>query len=276
MISKKYNCKTNDSFEDPKIYIKKIKNNFGIFENYKQYIRSLYFKEFKEKIELFELKDINNAFEKKMPYISGKRKITNISIQFPKNQFIMNHIFNDIIKIINFEKVFPLNNEYGLAYFNEQEWIFFTIDEVNYQNYISNSEKIMSLFYKNYMDNKIETNSLFSEEDKYILPSYVRGYNFETNIFNYFYLKINLPTAPDLLIKLKNDNIKNDNFDEDENTKNNQNSNKQIYFDDYINEIKNNFDYLQTDGTFINSNNKEIEIKEIEYEILTYQCLNNA
>ena len=287
--SEKRNCKTKSSFNGPN---KKINNNFKNFDDYMINNKNLYFKEFKEKfyskedkdlsiksnnleqIDAFKLLEIQKAFDKEMPYISGRKKISNNSIQFPKKQFIMKQLFQDIIKIINNKNKFPLNKEYGLAYFEKQEWIFFTIDEVNYQNYISDSKKIMSLFYKDYMDNKIEINSLFSEDDKFILPSNVRGYNFETNVFKYFCLKTNLPTAPELLIKLKKENLKNDAFDKDDNTTNNQNLNKKIYFNDYIDEIKSNFNYLELDGALINSKNEEIEIKEIENEILTYQSLN--
>ena len=102
----------------------------------------------------------------------------------------MKNLFNDIIDTLSDNKPYPLENKYGLTYINDNEWIYFTIEEMNYQKYISDSKKMYSFLYDDYMNKVINEKEFFTENDKYILPSTIRGLNFERNTYKLLQIKI--------------------------------------------------------------------------------------
>ena len=120
--------------------------------------------------------------------------------------------------------------------------------------------------YNDYLNNTLDTNSFFTDEDKYILPSNIRAKIIEKNSFNYFQLKTKLKSAPDLLIKLKD---KNTYFETN-------NQDKLLTFNEYINQIQLNFDYLEIDGALINDSEEIIYLRheEIDKPILAYKEIN--
>lgn len=73
----------------------------------------------------------------------------------------MKNLFNDIIDTLSDNKPYPLENKYGLTYINDNEWIYFTIEEMNYQKYISDSKKMYSFLYDDYMNKVINEKEFF-------------------------------------------------------------------------------------------------------------------
>jgi len=286
-IEKKRKCKTKVSstttlsdfysINSPS-NINELERNLKNFSDYKDDISNKYFGEFKitvmqdsktkeessiqDKKEKENILEIKKDFQKKFPYISGIKAIDNNSIKVPAKQYFMNNLFNGIISLFQAKKPYPVDKKYGLVYFRELEWIFFTIEELYYQKYLSDSTKIMAYLYEDYSKNVLNTSSFFTEEDLYILPSNLRAKIFEKNAFNYFLLKTKLKSGPDLLIKLRNKETNEEKI----------NKEKKIIFSDYINLIKHNFDYLEIDGALINNTKEERSIK-IEQPILTYETI---
>ena len=113
------------------------------------------------------------------------------------------------------------------------------MEELPYQQYISDANKQLSLFYEDFMNNKINPNNLNFENDKNISPTSIKGLDFEKNVTKYFQNKIKLEESPDLLIKL--DPIEKYNEDNDNHSKN-------INFDEYFKFIK--YNYIEIDGAF--------------------------
>jgi len=286
-IEKKRKCKTKVSstttlsdfysINSPS-NINELERNLKNFSDYKDDISNKYFEEFKitvmqdsktkeessiqDKKEKENILEIKKDFQNKFPYISGIKAIDNNSIKVPAKQYFMNNLFNGIISLFQAKKPYPVDKKYGLVYFRELEWIFFTIEELYYQKYLSDSTKIMAYLYEDYSKNVLNTSSFFTEEDLYILPSNLRAKIFEKNAFNYFLLKTKLKSGPDLLIKLRNKETNEEKI----------NKEKKIIFSDYINLIKHNFDYLEIDGALINNTKEERSIK-IEQPILTYETI---
>ena len=282
----KAKCKTEESsvISDSKsktssYNINEFKNNFQTIEKYKNEIYNKYFEDFKKsflknskvnsqeteekdiqgEIDIFTIK---KEFTKKFPYISGEKKIDCNSINIPTNQYFMNNLFKGVIQLFENNKSYPANNKYGLVYFREQEWIFFTIEELYYQQYLSDSNKIMSFLYEDYSKDILNKKILFTEDDQYTLPSYMNSKIFEKNAFNYFQLKTQLKQGPDLLLKLidKREYVQHEEI---------------CTFSDYIEQIKSNFDYLEIDGALINDSEKEKSLKDndIENSILAYKSI---
>ena len=286
-IEKKRKCKTKVSstttlsdfysINSPS-NINELERNLKNFSDYKDDISNKYFEEFKitvmqdsktkeessiqDKKEKENILEIKKDFQKKFPYISGIKAIDNNSIKVPAKQYFMNNLFNGIISLFQAKKPYPVDKKYGLVYFRELEWIFFTIEELYYQKYLSDSTKIMAYLYEDYSKNVLNTSSFFTEEDLYILPSNLRAKIFEKNAFNYFLLKTKLKSGPDLLIKLRNKETNEEKI----------NKETKIIFSDYINLIKHNFDYLEIDGALINNTKEERSIK-IDQPILTYETI---
>ena len=153
-----------------------VKKRFATFGNYMNEIKKQYLKEFKKALEknenILDNFEIFNKFEEKMPIISGKFPIQNCGsyINIP-DQYFMRNIFWEIINIVtNKDSAYPMDNKYGLAYFYDKEWIFFTIDEIYYQKYISQANQVMSLLYSDYTNQILNPKDLFTKDDKYILP----------------------------------------------------------------------------------------------------------
>ena len=279
---KKKECKTFESYnnsnnslsyesDDSSNDIIELRKKFFCFANYKSDIKNKYFNEFKKSYQE-NIKDkhtyseIQNDFEKKFPYISGMKKIDIDSINIHTKQYFMNEIFNKIFELFEDNKAYPIDEKYGLVHFLEQEWIFFTLEEYYYQLYLLNQNRIMFFMYNDYLNNTLYTNSFFTDEDKYILPSNIRAKIIEKNSFNYFQLKTKLKSAPDLLIKLKD---KNTYFETN-------NQDKLLTFNEYINQIQLNFDYLEIDGALINDSEEIIYLRheEIDKPILAYKEIN--
>ena len=143
-----------------------------------------------------------------MPYISGASAIDLKAIQIPSNQYFMKNFFKDIIEFFLENKSFPGEQKCGLVYLFNQEWIYYTIEELFYQKYISHCNKILSLAYEDFRNYKLEPDTLFTEKDKYILPSSVRGY-----ATKFLQESKELKASPDLLIKLKQKNYRDKNYD---------------------------------------------------------------
>ena len=294
--NKKRNCVTNSSCSSIKNEeeISTFKNKFGTFKDYINQIKNNYYENFKinennitknenkskiynkkksvpnQKPKIIEYvndifvkernleKEKKKQFNEKMPYISGRKTIDDKSIIIPENQYFLN-IFKKIIDLINYGS-FPNINKFGIAYFFKNEWIYFTTEEIYFQEYISDSKKIMSILYKDFMDKKVEPDNLFTENDTYIFPSSVRGLNYEKNAFDYFQLKTRLEPVPDILIKLVNNKNK-DNKNYFDNT-------KEFTFDEYFQNII--FNYMEIDGALINKK-KAIIINKEEKAIISYK-----
>ncbi len=275
------NCKTTTSSNTKKSKnsivnsLTEIKNNLKTFSDYMTTINKKYYEEFifelnnkgnskikgkgtEEENSLIKL-EMQKAFKEKMPYISRSKIININSIQIPDNQYVMKRIFNDIINLFVKNISFPGEKKCGLAYFLEQEWIYFTVEELPYQQYISDANKQLSLFYEDFMKNKINPNYLNFENDKNISPTSIKGLDFEKNVTKYFQNKIKLEESPDLLIKL--DPIEKYNEDNDNHSKN-------INFDDYFKFIK--YNYIEIDGAFINDTKKEIIIRNNDKALIPY------
>ena len=148
-----------------------------------------------------------------MPYISGASAIDLKAIQIPSNQYFMKNFFKDIIEFFLENKSFPGEEKCGLVYLFKQEWIYYTIEELFYQKYISQCNKILSLAYEDFRNYKLKPDTLFTEKDKYILPSSVRGYTFERYATKFLQESKELKASPDLLIKLKQKNYRDKNYD---------------------------------------------------------------
>ena len=159
----------------------------------------------------------------------------------------MNQIFGEIINLFNKNNTYPGEDKCGLSYFFNQEWIYFTLDELVYQRYISDSNNIMKKLYKDFMEDKKNPETLFTENDEHILPLNFTEYNSERNSNNFLKMETNLKSLPDLLIKL-GPNIEK------------IPKNSELTFDDYVQLLKNNF--LEIDGAFINDTENIITIEE--------------
>ena len=146
---------------------------------------------------------MKKEFEKAFPYISRTKKIDKNSIQFPSRQYFLKNLFNDIIDTLSDNKPYPIENKYGLTYINDNEWIYFTIEEMNYQKYISDSKKMYSFLYDDYMNKVINEKEFFTENDKYILPSTIRGLNFERNAYKLLQINNNKKLLRNKLKHLK-------------------------------------------------------------------------
>ena len=255
--------------------ITEVKNNFRTISDYRVDMTKKYFEEFKKSLKKdskttqeqgnqdeqneSDIFAIQNEFIKKFPYISGKKTINKSSIKIPTKQYFMNNLFNRIISLFDDKKAYLVDNKYGLVYFRQHEWIFFTIEDFYYQQYLEDSNKIMTLLYNDYSQKILNAKILFTEDDNYVLPSNVRAKIFEKNAFNYFLLKTKLKSAPDLLIKLENKKTKVENK-------------SSTTFHYYIEKIKKYFDYLEIDGALINDTKEERNI-EIEKPILAYEAI---
>lgn len=139
---------------------------------------------------------IKQLFEEKIPYISGNKKINELSsiIKDSEKKYFMNKIYKEIIQI--------LYNNKGKAYFFEEEWINFKIGEIYYHKYIFKVNGPMSLLYNNYTNHLLNHNDLFTENDKYNLPQLIKGLDYERNVFQYFQLKIKLNEGSDFLFRI--------------------------------------------------------------------------
>jgi len=133
----------------------------------------------------------------------GKKSIEYNSINFQTDQYSMLNLFDDKIQKFDDSKNYPADKKYGLACFREHEWIFFTKEELYYQQYLSDSNRKMNILYNDYSKNILYQEFLFTEDGKYFLRSYRNSKIFEKNAFNFFQEKTQLKQAPDLLIKLK-------------------------------------------------------------------------
>ena len=250
-----YSKNTSDNSKTSTIIVKK---QFTTFGNYMNDIKNKYLKEFKQTIKNEDNLEIVKKFEEKMPIISGKCPIQNCNfdINIPDQYFMIN-IFWEIIKIVtNKDSAYPMDNKYGLAYFYDKEWIFFTIDEIYYQKYISQANQVMSLLYSDYTNQILNPKDLFTKDDKYILPRCVKGLDYERNVFQYFQLKTKLKEGPDVLIKI-NSKI----------NKNIHKYKKKLNFNEYFDSI-NNYSYLEIDGALINNTENEIILKRDDNPII--------
>ena len=239
------------------------------FEDYMKDIKWNYFTKFKKTLKdnsendkknvVLDKLQIMELFEKKMPIISGKTKISKLSslIKAPENQYFINKIYKEIIEILCHytRKPYPTDNKYGLVYFLEEEWIYFKIEEIYYQKYISETNRVMSLLYENFQKHILNPNDLFTENDEYILPSSVKGLDYERNVFQYFQLKTKLKEGPDILIRT---NFKNDKFFYNRDIK--------VTFDEYVNSIK--FSYFEIDGSLINNTKNQITISSSDNPVI--------
>ena len=138
-----------------------LKNDLKTFKDYKHEIKNKYFEKFfqkknnekkndnntknkiEEKGDIFNQLELRTLFEKKMPFISGKKKINRNSIQIPEKQYFMSNLFSEIISIMENSELlgFPIDNKYGLAYFYEKEWIFFLTEEIHTKNILLTQQK---------------------------------------------------------------------------------------------------------------------------------------
>ena len=263
--NKERKCKTHTSRKSKKSINDKnsftdIRKNFRKFKNYFNDLRIAYIDEF-QKLETGKEKDIftlKKEFEKKMPYISGKKNINSSSIQIPDKKIFMKKIFIEIINSFNENNDYPGEKKCGLAYLDNSEWIYYTIEEVFYQRYITDTKKIMSKLYDDFMQNEIKTDTLFTENDNYILPSSDTGYNSERNEIKFFEMKTGLTSSPDLIIKLdpEKDTIS-------INPKNN------CTFDQYFKSIS--YNYIEIDGALVNDTKKDIIIKNKDNAMISYK-----
>jgi len=215
----------------------------------------------KNEDEIFYQLSMQTLFNKKMPFISGKKMITRKSIQIPDNQYFISNIFKDLLSIIeNSKKIgYPVDNSYGLAYFGNQEWLFFLTKEIHYQKYICDSSKVMELYYEDFMRNIINGKNDLEEDENCILPSSVMGLNYERNVYNYLKLKSQLTEGPDILVKLNSYNKSNEkNFIQGK-----------VSFEKYFNLIKNG--YFEIDGSLINDNKGEIKIDNSDKPFIAFE-----
>ena len=274
--NKKRNCKTeissktNATESDDEYSLTEIKNNLKTFRDYMIKINKKYYEEFittfdlknseNSKINEKEKEEIQKAFIKKMPYISLTKTININSIQIPDNKFFMNKVFKDVINSLVNNISFPGEKKCGLAYFLEQEWIYFTKEESSYQKYIYDSNETLSLLYKEFIKDKLDLENLFTDRDDYILPKSVKGYDFERNETKYFKNKIKLEEAPNLMIKLDSIIVEKTIYPKD------------INFDEYFNFIK--FNYIEIDGAFINDTKKAIILENNSNTLIPYSEIN--
>ena len=142
-----------------------------------------------------------------------------------------------------------------------------------FQEYIYDSNSVVDLMYEDYINNKIDIESLLTENDNYIFPSSVDDYSFEKSPNKYcqfIQFKTDLNTAPDILIKLlSKEEEKEEKIDDDDD---------KVTFDDYFSYFKYNF--LKIDGALINDKKRDIIIDNFEnimipYEELTVKRNNN-
>ena len=170
----------------------------------------------------------------------------------------MKKIFIEIINSFNENNDYPGEKKCGLAYFDNNEWIYYTIEEVFYQRYITDTKKIMSKLYDDFIQNEIKTDTLFTENDNYILPSSVTGYNSERNAIKFFEMKTGLTSSPDLIIKLdpEKDTIS-------------INPENNCTFDQYFKSIS--YNYIEIDGALVNDTKKDIIIKNKDNAMIPYK-----
>ena len=116
----------------------------------------------------------------------------------------------------------------------------------------------MSKLYDDFMKNEIKTDTLFTENDDYILPLNVTGYNFERNATKFFEMKTGLTSSPDLIIKL-----------EPEKDIISINPENKYIFDQYFKSIA--YNYIEIDGALVNDTKKDIIIDNKEKAIIPYQ-----
>lgn len=256
---------TINSAKTEKNEIKSLKKNLSYFRDYLLKIKEHYLNSFKNKYddEINLTKDSNKKilekFQEQMPFISGKKTINHHSIQIPNNIYFLNKLFNKILNLFIDKAPYPIIDKYGLVYFQKQEWIYFTIDEMNYQDFIVGSKNVMALLYKDYMNKKLDPNSFMAENDKYILPSTVKGYSFERSAVKYFQLKTNLKAAPDILIKLISKEEEKSSYAD------------KVTFDEYFSYVKYNF--IEIDGAFINNTIKDTKITGYNNIMISYEEL---
>ena len=272
----KRNCKTeissktNTTESDDEYSLTEIKNNLKTFRDYMIKINKKYYEEFittfdlknseNSKINEKEKEEIQKAFIKKMPYISLTKTININSILIPDNKFFMNKVFKDVINSLVNNISFPGEKKCGLAYFPEQEWIYFTKEELSYQKYIYDSNETLSLLYKEFIKDKLDLENLFTDRDDYILPKNVKGYDFERNETKYFKNKIKLEEAPNLMIKLDSIIVEKTIYPKD------------INFDEYFDFIK--FNYIEIDAAFINDTKKAIILENNSNTLIPYSEIN--
>ena len=188
LLKNKRLCKTSNSKTNKNPYseggntLTNIKKNLQNFNGYLKEINRRYQKIFKNDLKSKPKSErepddfeILRLFKQNMPYISGESPINLKAIQIPSNQYFMKNIFIDIIELFLENKSFPGEEKCGLVYLFKQEWIYYTIEELFYQKYISQCNKILSLAYEDFRNYKLKPDTLFTENDKYILPSSVRG-----------------------------------------------------------------------------------------------------
>ena len=268
-IIPKKTCKTaslsnteNNNKERNVNSINSFKNGFKTFKDYMAENKDKYWRKFLEE----EKKKINNKnkkrdelikiFNKNMPYISGKEKINKNSFHINSKLYFINKIRDEALSLINkSNSPYPIHKKYGLAYLFDCEWLFFSIDEIFYQKYISDSKNIFSILYKDYNKNITDPDKFFSDNDKYILPKNITGLEYEKNSLDFFELATNLEKGPDIMFKLFNKNNNNIIY------KGSKNNNSELFtFDDYINNLEYNF--VEIDGSLINKD-KKMEINLI-------------
>ena len=239
-----------------------MRKNFRNFQDYLKDLKKDYKKEFEDIKKHKNICDCKEKFKEKLPYISGYKTIQLSSIQIPDKQFFMRNIFKEIISSFINNQTYPGENKCGLAYFYDEEWIYYTIEEVFYEKYIEDSKKIMFKLYKDFMENELKAETLFTENDKYILPSSVSGYSFERKATKFFEMKTGLTTLPDLIIKLSPKNFTT-----------NINPDKECTFDEYFKSIV--YNYIEIDGAFINRTKKDIIIENNDNAIIPYKKNNS-
>ena len=268
-IIPKKTCKTaslsnteNNNKERNVNSINSFKNGFKTFKDYMTENKDKYWRKFLEE----EKKKINNKnkkrdelikiFNKNMPYISEKEKINKNSFHINSKLYFINKIRDEALSLINkSNSPYPIHKKYGLAYLFDCEWLFFSIDEIFYQKYISDSKNIFSILYKDYNKNITDPDKFFSDNDKYILPKNITGLEYEKNSLDFFELATNLEKGPDIMFKLFNKNNNNIIY------KGAKNNNSELFtFDDYINSLEYNF--VEIDGSLINKD-KKMEINLI-------------
>ena len=260
----------NDKIDD-KNYIK---NNLSYFKDYLLKIKEDYLNKFKEEFEdnAIPNKTMYEAFQERMPYISRNKIINVNSIQIPNNNYFNKYLLKHILSLFKDKKPYSIIDIYGLIYFKGHEWIYFTVDEMFFQEYIYDSNSVVDLMYEDYINNKIDIESLLTENDNYIFPSSVDDYSFEKSPNKYcqfIQFKTDLNTAPDILIKLlSKEEEKEEKIDDDD----------KVTFDEYFSYFKYNF--LKIDGALINDKKRDIIIDNFEnimipYEELTVKRNNN-
>ena len=253
----------NDKIDD-KNYIK---NNLSYFKDYLLKIKEDYLNKFKEEFEdnAIPNKTMYEAFQERMPYISRNKIINVNSIQIPNNNYFNKYLLKHILSLFKDKKPYSIIDIYGLIYFKGHEWIYFTVDEMFFQEYIYDSNSVVDLMYEDYINNKIDIESLLTENDNYIFPSSVDDYSFEKSPNKYcqfIQFKTDLNTAPDILIKLlSKEEEKEEKIDDDD----------KVTFDEYFSYFKYNF--LKIDGALINDKKRDIIIDNFENIMIPYEEL---